>query len=232
MLIKITGVLTQDEVARVRAALAGGTFVDGNRSVGVVNQGVKNNEEFQRPSAQPTEADQIVGQALMRNPTFQDFALPAKLPPPMYNRYGPGMNFEAHIDSPILGERMVFRADLSFTLFLTNPSEYEGGELIIDTGIGEQAVKLDPGDAVVYSSGRLHRVAPITRGERLCAIGWLQSRVRDEAMREILYDLACVSKELHNHAEARGGIQPGAEREVYNRLYKVYANLIRTHADT
>ncbi len=186
MLIHIAGVLTYDEVARVRASLAEGRFVDGNLTVGPVNQGIKSNDEFQRPGDRPMEADQIIGQAMMRNPTFQDFALPAKLPPPMYNRYGPGMNFEAHVDSPILGERNVFRADLSFTLFLTNPSEYDGGELIIDTGIGEQAVKLDPGDAVVYSSGRLNRVAPVTRGERLSAIGWLQSRVRDEAMREIL----------------------------------------------
>lgn len=232
MLTKITGVLTQDEVLRVRAALSNGTFVDGNLSVGVVNRGIKNNEEYRRPGNETTEADQIVGQALMRNPTFQDFALPAKLPPPMYNRYGPGMHFEAHVDSPILGERMVFRADLSFTLFLTNPAEYDGGELLIETGVGETAVKLDPGDAVVYSSGRLHRVAPVSRGERLCAIGWLQSRVRDEAIREILYDLASVSKDLQQQAQARGGIQSGPEREAYNRLYKVYANLIRTHADT
>lgn len=232
MLTIISNLLTQDEVARVRAVLVDGEYVDGNLTVGVVNQGIKSNEEYKNTTGKATDADQIVGQALMRNPDFQDFALPMKFPPPMYNRYRPGMTFGEHVDSPILGDRMVFRADLSYTLFLTPKADYDGGELMIESGIGSQAVKLDPGDAVVYSSGRLHGVTPVTRGERLSAIGWLQSRVRDEAMREIIYDLATASKQLHQQSAARGGVPSDAERDALNRLYKVYANLIRTHADT
>lgn len=227
MLTIIKGVLSQDEVARVRAIVASGSFVDGKLTTGVLNRDLKSNEEYQRPNDQLTDADRIIGQALTRNPHFQDFALPARLPPPMFNRYAPGMHFDAHIDSPILGDRTPFRADLSFTLFLTNPTEYDGGELLVDSGLGEQAVKLPPGDAVVYSSGRLHRVSPVTRGERLSAIGWLQSRVRDEGIRELLFDLALASKMLHN-----AGPLNDVQREANNRLYKVYANLMRMNAET
>lgn len=230
MLTTISGLISAEQVAAVRAGLTEGSFVDGRASTGVLNRNLKSNEEYQRPADAVTDADQIVGRALSLNKVFQDFALPAKLPPPMFNRYRPGMHYDQHIDTPILGERMPLRADLSYTIFLTPPEAYEGGELYIDTGAGEQAFKLAAGDAVVYSSGRLHRVAPVTQGERLSAIGWLQSRVRDESVREILFDLSTASTMLHAGSAAVAASDP-AQQQVQNRLYKAYANLIRISAD-
>jgi len=188
MLITIENMLTPEEVTQVRATLDGGSFVDGRHSTGLINDRLKTNEEFDRPGGKVTDADRIIGQALNRNIEFQEFAFPAKLLPPMFNKYGKGMRYGAHIDAPILGEHTALRADLSFTIFLTPPEDYDGGELSIDTGAGETAVKLKAGDAVVYSSGNLHRVSKVTRGERLCAVGWVQSRVRDEFMRQTLFE--------------------------------------------
>lgn len=231
MLTKIKGVLTDEEVAQVRTTLASGNFVDGRLSTGLMNDKLKSNEEFNRPDGKVTDADRIVGQALTRNTEFQDFAFPAKLLPPIFNKYSEGMYYEAHIDAPILGENTALRADLSFTLFITPPSEYDGGELNIDNGTGETPIKLDAGDAVVYSSGNLHRVSTVTRGERLCAVGWVQSRVRDESMRQTLFELSSVSKILYAQTGANGRSPSEAELDAHSRLYKVYANLLRRSAE-
>ncbi|MGB0631518.1 MAG: Fe2+-dependent dioxygenase [Alphaproteobacteria bacterium] len=227
MLTTIENILTPEEIAQVLATLKTGNFVDGRHSTGLMNDQLKANEEFDRPGGKVTDADRIIGQALNRNAQFQDFAFPAKLLPPMFNKYGVGMHYGAHIDAPILGEHTALRADLSFTIFLTSPEDYDGGELNIDTGAGETAVKLKADDAVVYSSGNLHRVSEVTRGERLCAVGWVQSRVRDEFMRQSLYELSSVSKTLYAQTSADGRNPSEAEIEAHSRLYKVYANLLR-----
>ena len=227
MLICISQVLTRDEAAKVYAGVSSGEFVDGRLSAGDMARNVKRNQEFQRTGNQPTEMDHIVGGALMKNQEFQDFALPKQIAPPIFSRYEPGMEYGAHIDTPIMGRQNPIRADLSLTMFLNDPDTYDGGELTIDTGFGEQQVKLPAGDVVVYPSGSLHRVAPVTRGARYVALSWVQSVVRDGGIREILYDISIATKELGDQSE----MTSEQRLAMRNRLFKAYSNLMRREAD-
>lgn len=223
MLICIPQVLRRDEVDHLMNTLRDGQFVDGKLSAGEMARDVKNNLEFQRPGNDPIEIDGIVGQALMANNMFQDFALPKQIAPPIYSKYVPGMEYGEHVDAPLMGLQNLMRSDLSMTLFLSDPSSYDGGELTIGTTFGEQEVKLAPGDAVLYPSTTLHRVQPVTRGERIVVLSWIQSLIKDEGMREIMFDLASASRQLQ---------QPGVDLEqLGNQFYKVYANLMRRQSE-
>jgi PKHD-type hydroxylase len=222
MLICIPQVLSRDQAARILDVLAGGDFVDGRLSAGEMARDVKHNLEYQRPENKPTEIDQMVGTGLMGSRTFHDFALPKQIAPPIFSRYEPGMEYGTHVDTALMGRTSVIRSDLSLTLFLSDPASYDGGELTVETTFGEQQVKLPPGPAVVYASTTLHRVAPVTRGARIVALSWVQSYVRDEGMREILFDLAIATQALDT------GGSPG---DIKNRLYKTYANLMRREAE-
>ncbi len=222
MLICIPGVLSRDQAAHILDVLAAGEFVDGRLSAGEMARDVKRNLEYQRPENKPTEIDQIVGAGLLGNRTFQDFALPNRIAPPIFSRYEPGMEYGTHVDTALMGRAAVIRSDLSLTLFLSDPASYDGGELTIETAHGDQQVKLPPGDAVVYASTTLHRVAPVTSGMRIVALSWVQSYVRDAGMRDILHDLSSATQALD-----RGG--PPAE--IKNRLFKAYANLMRREAE-
>jgi PKHD-type hydroxylase len=223
MLICIPQMLKRDEVDHILNVLRDGQFVDGKLSAGHMARDVKNNLEYQRPDNEPAEIDGIVGRALLASNTFQDFALPKQIAPPIYSKYVPGMDYGTHVDAPLMGQQSMLRSDLSMTLFLSDPTSYDGGELTVGTTFGDQEVKLAPGDAVLYPSTTLHRVQPVTRGERIVVLSWIQSFIKDEGMREIMFDLATASRQLQ---------QPGADLgELGNRFYKVYANLMRRQAE-
>lgn len=191
MMLHLTAVLTPDELAQVRRVLGQGPWVDGNETSGFQAALAKDNLQLAQGSEAERAAGAVVVAAVRRNLTFQAAALPAALHPPMFNRYGPGKRFDSHVDNAIRfapgGERV--RADLAATLFLSDPDAYDGGELTVDDTFGAHEVKLPAGDMILYPASSLHRVEPITRGERTAAILWIQSLVRDDARRALLFDM-------------------------------------------
>ncbi len=193
MLVHIPNVLTAEELAHCRRALQASPWVDGRLTAGDQAAKSKNNLQIPVDSDESRELGEIVLNALARNPTFNSAVLPLRVLPPMFNRYDVGMTFGAHVDNAIRtvpgtgGMRM--RADISSTLFLTDPQDYDGGELVVEDTYGMQSVKLPAGDMVVYPSSSLHRVEPITRGSRWGSFFWSQSMVKDDGLRAMLYDL-------------------------------------------
>ena len=228
MMIVIPNVLDRDQVAHILGVLAAGEFVDGRLSAGEMARDVKKNLEYRQPNPGATEIHQTVVQALSGNELFQDFAMPKQIVPPTFSRYDVGMEYGLHVDSPIMGRKVPFRSDLSSTIFLSDPTTYDGGELVIETTFGEQPVKLAPGDAVVYMSTSLHRVAPVTRGARIVALTWVQSLVKDEGIREVLYDIQTAARKLGDGKQGVGAPEVVATKD---RLYKAYSNLLRRSAD-
>jgi len=223
MLLLLPAVLKADELALVRALLAAARFVDGRLSAGAVARRVKNNEEMD-PAAQDLERlNRVVMGSLARHPVYRAGALPLHVASPLYARYRPGMTYGDHLDDPIMGgDGVKYRSDVALTVFLNPPDEYDGGELVIHSSAGEQVVKLAAGDAVLYPAGSIHHVSPVTRGERLVAVTWVQSLVRDAARRELLYGLnAAREKLLRDAPEAAETAQVNA----------AYLNLIRMWSD-
>ena len=228
MLICIPDVLSAAEISSVLDVIANGKFVDGSATAGANGIGIKYNLEFQRPENKLTEIDRLVVSRLMENETFQDFAMPKNIAPPIFSKYEVGMEYGSHVDAPLVGQNSVIRSDLSFTVFLSAPDSYDGGELTIQSGFGEQEIKLPAGHAVVYQSTSLHRVKPVSRGSRIVALGWLQSVVQDEGMREVLFDLTCASRRVSEIAPAGSNSDMV---DVRDHLNKAYANLMRRQAD-
>jgi PKHD-type hydroxylase len=191
MLIRIPQLLTPAEVAHCRTVLEAAAWVDGRVTAGEQASKAKLNLQVPENSPQARELGEVVMRALGRNPTFTSAALPLRVYPPMFNRYDTGMTFRAHVDNAIRhvpgGGRL--RTDVSSTLFLTPPEEYEGGELVIEDTYGTQAVKLDAGDLVLYPATSLHSVTPVTRGSRWASFFWTQSMVKDDGQRRLLYEL-------------------------------------------
>lgn len=200
--------------------LATADFSDGARTAGWNARPVKHNLQ-----ATHDAAAQLVQQALNRHPLFRTAVFPSRLRAPLFSRYLPGMSYGTHIDNPLMGTTTPLRADLAVTLFLSEPADYEGGELVLDTHSGTQAYKLEAGQALVYPATTLHRVAEVTRGERLAAVLWVQSLVRDAAQREILFDVDTVRRSLWQQA----GEVSTPEFEL---LSKTHANLLRAWAET
>jgi PKHD-type hydroxylase len=219
----IGDVLTFEELQKVRDAFAGMVFVDGKATAGHRAKRVKQNLQADRAkSPQAADLEEIVLGALRRNAEFKRAALPRHIRPPLFSRYEPGMHYGRHVDDAIMGSSHRARSDLSVTLFVSDPQDYDGGELAIETPFGEQEIKLPAGAAVVYESSTLHRVVPVTRGYRLAAVTWVQSLVRDPAAREILHDL-----DLVRHACNR--LAPDAHET--DLAYKAYVNLMRMWAE-
>ena len=190
MLLHLKNVLTRDQLEGARALLREVKFQDGKASAGLAAARVKNNQEADRKAAVISKIDNLVMGALVRHPDYKAGALPLKVATPFYARYVPGMRYGDHVDDPIMGgEDGLYRTDVAITVFLNEPAEYDGGELTVNTAFGEQKIKLPAGDAVMYPASSLHRVAEVTRGERLVAVTWVQSLVRDPARRELLYTL-------------------------------------------
>jgi len=223
MLLIIPGVLKPDELALARSWLAEAPFVDGKLSAGAAARRVKQNEELERGAADIERLDRLVMGALSRHPAHRNGALPLHAASPIYARYRPGMTYGEHLDDPIMGTGgVLYRSDVAVTLFLSAPEAYDGGELVIRTASGEQMVKGAAGDAVLYPASTIHHVSPVTRGERLVAVTWVQSLVRDAARRELLYGLNLAREKLLQRA-------PGAEETA--QVNAAYLNLVRMWSD-
>jgi len=222
VVIAIPDVLDPRRVAAIRAALeAGDAWVDGRVTAGHQGAHVKWNLQIDEASAVArTEGDAVVA-ALEHNPLFISAALPHRVYPPMFNRYEHGMQFGTHVDGAIRlvpGSGAKLRTDLSATLFLADPADYDGGELLIDDTYGAHAVKLPAGHLVLYPASSLHRVEPVTRGTRLACFFWVQSMVRDTARRALLLDLDTSIQRL---------AQTGADEAARVQLTGCYHNLLR-----
>lgn len=226
MLLPITALLSQDEVARLRALIGQASWVDGNATSGHQARLVKNNLQLPEDSAEAQQGGQIVLAALARHAGFIAAALPVKIYPPMFNSYAGGQALGLHVDNavrPLPSGGTSVRCDLSMTVFLEEPEHYDGGELTIETAFGVQQVKLAAGDAVLYPAGSLHRVEPVTRGRRLASFFWIQSMVRDEEARSALFDLDQSIQQLS------GDLGEGHAALV--RLTGLYHNLLRRWTD-
>lgn len=223
MLMTIEDLLNQQQLAEIRDILKGATFVDGRLSAGRDAQRVKNNEELSQDDAMTQRLNQLVLGELHQHPTFQAAAMPLKISSAFFARYGAGQSYGQHVDDAIMGPvGGQYRTDVSMTVFLAEPEEYEGGELVVQTEHGEQQVKLPAGHAVFYPSGSLHSVAEVTSGERLVAVAWAQSMIKDPQHRALLYDLYVVKETLLN-------INPEAEATA--RANRAYINLFRQWAE-
>jgi len=225
MLVHVTAVLTAQELHTVRGRLSSAAWVDGRLTAGYRSAQVKANLQVPQSDPAAQEASSLVIGALERNATFVSATLPHQVYPPLFNRYTPGMGFGEHIDNAVRqipGTPHRLRTDVSATLFLTAPEEYDGGELVIDDLYGTHSVKLAAGDMVVYPSSSLHRVQPVTRGARDAAFFWIQSMVRDDGARALLYELDLSIRDLTSY---------GADARNLLRLTGCYHNLIRRWAD-
>lgn len=226
MMIAIPDLLDPTMVARVRQIIDGAEWIDGNATSGHQSALAKKNEQLPEGGAAAKDAGGIILDALGRSPLFFAAALPFKVFPPLFNRYGEGQAFGTHVDNAIRiqrGSDFRIRSDLSVTVFLEDPDAYVGGELVIEDRFGVQRVKLPAGHAVVYPSSSLHHVTPITRGMRVASFFWLQSMVRDDGERSILFDL---DQSVQRLTEQLGG----DDRSVIE-LTGVYHNLLRRWAE-
>lgn len=224
MLLHIPGVFTKDEVATLRSRLDAGPWVDGNVTSGHQSATAKVNRQLPEDSAEAREVGALVMQALQANPMFVSAALPHTIFPPLFNAYESGERFDVHVDNAIRQRGTVrIRSDLSATLFLSEPDEYDGGELIIEEMYGPQTVKLPAGDVVLYPSKSLHQVMPVTRGRRVGSFFWIQSLIRDDADRETLFRL--------DVAIQRVSAEKGPKDTAVLELTAVYHNLMRRWAE-
>jgi PKHD-type hydroxylase len=192
MLLQIPGVLTPAAAAALRERVVAANWVDGNATSGHQSQKAKYNEQLPEDSSAARECGKVVLDALSRSHLFFTAVLPSQVFPPLFNRYAPGMKFDNHVDGAMRthgpsGVRI--RTDVSATLFLTPPEDYDGGDLLIEDTYGTQRVKLPAGHMVVYPATSLHRVEPVTRGARISSFFWVESMVREDAQRSILFDL-------------------------------------------
>ena len=225
MLLQIPELLNAAEVEICRVALEGAAWVDGRGTAGHLSANLKHNLQlhWQDPVAQ--HLGRMVTERLARNPMFLSAALPRTILPPLFNRYTGGGHYGPHLDGairPIDGADQRIRTDLSFTLFLNQASNYDGGELIIDDLFGGRSIKLPAGDLVLYSASSIHHVTPVTRGERLAAFGWVQSMVREDGDRTLLFQLDAAIQRLPIN---------GGARQVALELSNVYHNLLRRWCD-
>jgi len=225
MLITIPDVLTTEEVAQARGALDAADWVDGRVTAGYQAQSVK--ENLQLPEGHPVavKLGEMVLAGLARSPIFMSAALPLKVFPPMFNRYTGGGHFGTHVDTAIralasTGQRI--RTDISATLFLATPEEYDGGELLVEDTYGVHSLKLAAGHMVLYPATSLHRVTPVTRGARIASFFWIQSMIRSDGDRTLLYDLDTAIQRLAKNT-------PGNPTGV--QLTGVYHNLLRRWAE-
>jgi PKHD-type hydroxylase len=224
MLLHLEGVLTPDQLRGVRELLARARFVDGKASAGMAARLVKNNQEADRSAADLASVDNLVMGSLVKHPGYRAGALPLKVAAPFYARYTPGMQYGDHVDDPIMGgPDGLYRTDIAITIFLNELDGYDGGELVVRTAFGENRVKLPAGDAVLYPASSLHHVAPVTRGERLVVVTWVQSLVRDPARRELLYQLNQAREKLLRQAPQAP--ETAQVNTAYVNLFRMWGEL-------
>jgi PKHD-type hydroxylase len=225
MLIQIPGVLTPEEVIHCRQALAEAAWTDGRVTAGAQSALAKQNLQVPEDAPQARALGELILAKLGRNETFVAAGLPLRVFPPLFNRYDEGMGFGAHVDNTVRFAGAVrFRTDLSATLFLSDPTDYDGGELVILDTYGEQTVKLPAGDLVLYPASSVHRVNPVTRGSRWASFFWAQSMVRDDGRRALLYGMDRAIQTL--------GERVGLDDPSLVSLTGGYHNLLRMWAET
>ena len=223
MLLDIPEVLSAAQVAEARAKLQAADWADGRVTAGYQSAKAKDNAQLPETSPVAMELGAMVLEALSRNSTFFSAALPKRIYPPLFNRYEGGQSFGFHVDNAVRYDRSrgaaeAVRTDLSATLFLSEPDEYDGGELIIEDTYGTQSIKLPAGQMVLYPGTSLHRVAPVTRGARLASFFWIQSMVRDDGQRRLMFELDLSIRRL---------TQDIPDNPALIQLTGVYHNLLR-----
>lgn len=228
MLLPIPQVLTPEQVAHCRDRLAAAAWADGRVTAGHQSGKAKDNAQLPETDPVARELGALVLEALARNATFFSAALPQRIYPPLFNRYGGGQSFGFHVDNAIRYDRSrggaeAIRTDLSATLFLSPPEEYDGGELVIEDTYGMQRVKLQAGDLVLYPGTSLHQVTPVTRGERIASFFWIQSLLREDAQRRLMFELDLSIRRL---------TQDVPDHPALVQLTGVYHNLLRRWSDT
>jgi PKHD-type hydroxylase len=226
MLIRIPQVLSTQEVKQCREALATAEWVDGRATAGYLSSRVKDNQQVPEGHAVARRLGDMILNALDKNQLFIAAALPLKVVPPLFNRYTGGQSYGGHVDGavrPVPGTPHRVRTDLSATLFLSEPQDYEGGELVVQDLLGERRVKLPPGDLVLYPGTSVHRVEPVTKGARLAAFFWVQSMVREDAKRDLLFQLDTALRQLGRDVP---------EHNALVQVMGVYHNLVRLWSDT
>lgn len=225
MLVQIPNVLGPEQVAACRRLLEVSAWVDGSVTAGHQSRLAKNNMQLAENDPAAVEMGDLITGALERNPLFVSAALPSRIFPPLFNKYSGGQNFGTHVDNAIRqvsGTTNHIRTDLSATLFFSEPDEYDGGDLVIEDTYGVQRVKLPAGHMILYPATSLHHVTPVTRGERIASFFWIQSMVRDDGQRTLLFDLDSAIQEV-------AAMAPGGPQAV--RLTGIYHNLLRRWAD-
>ncbi len=222
MVVTIPDLLTPTQLEALCSVLRQGEFVDGKLSAGNDARHNKNNLELGADAERFDALNNVVMTALVRHPRYLQTTLPAKISAPIYARYLAGMEYGGHIDDPIMGAPGArYRSDISISIFLNAPEEYDGGELCIETATGSQAYKLAAGSALLYPSTCYHAVTPVNSGERLVAVTWVQSHIRRADQREILLQLD----------QARDLLAGDGNTESYHKVNLCYANLFRMWAD-
>ena len=221
MLIEIPELLNPAQLHKIHELLAGAPFVDGKLTAGMAAARVKDNEELEQDPQLLQRLYRILMASVGQNARFRSFALPNRVADFIFARYRPGMHYGDHVDDPIMGGGK-FRTDVSMTVFLNEPDTYEGGELVIRTPFGDKQVKLAAGSAVVYPSSSVHHVADVTQGERLVALTWMQSFVRNAAQRELLFELDQAREYL---------LRNEPDTEHAKAVDRSYANLLRMWAE-
>ncbi|WP_013323503.1 Fe2+-dependent dioxygenase [Gloeothece verrucosa] len=220
MIFTIPDLLTASELEEIRSILEGAEFADGKLTAGWHAQLVKDNQQLKSGQIQ-TQLTQKVKEALNRNALFQTAVRPRMIHSLLFSRYDVGMSYGTHTDNALMGSGF-WRSDVSFTIFFNPPSDYEGGELVIESADDEKAYKLQSGAALIYPSSTLHRVDPVTKGTRLVGVGWVQSLIRSESEREILFDLETARRSMFS--------QQGKTVE-FDLVSKTIANLLRKWAE-
>ncbi|MFA9420949.1 MAG: Fe2+-dependent dioxygenase [Gammaproteobacteria bacterium] len=221
MLVKIPDILNVTEIDAVRSVLHQCDYVDGKLSAGINAQKYKINEEAAAGGEQFEALNNVVMSRLVQHPVYLNAILPVKISMPIYARYTSGMSYGYHVDDPVMGGTARYRSDVSITIFLSDPDDYDGGELSIETSYGHQQVKLPAGHAILYPSSSRHAVQPVTRGERLVAIAWVQSMVRSPEQRQILFQLY----------QARDQLSDAPPGKAFQHLDDSYTNLVRMWAE-
>lgn len=222
MILCIADILAPADLGAIRAALEGAAFADGRATAGWHAREVKRNEQIDPASLAAHEAGGRIRAALEANDVFRSGVLPHTIRPFLLSRYGEGMSYGPHVDDAVMGRTGRVRSDVSVTVFLNDPAEYDGGELVIESSGGEQAYKLPAGHAIAYPSTTLHHVATVTRGMRLVGVTWVQSLVRSAEDRELLFDLDLARRAIFQ--------QHGKSRE-FDLIARSYANLLRKWSD-
>jgi len=225
MLLQIPNILSSEEVSRARALLDAAEWIDGRVTAGHQSARAKDNEQVPEQHPAAREVGQTIVAALARNPLFLAAAIPLHVFPPLFNRYTGGQSFGSHVDNAVRrvsGTAHQMRTDVSATLFLSEPDTYDGGELVVEDTYGVQSVKLPAGSMVLYPATSLHHVRPVTRGARVASFFWVQSMVRDDSQRTLLFDLDLAIQRLAGETPDHPSVL---------QLTGVYHNLLRRWAD-